>query len=164
MLEHFDAYLDDRRFHLMAAPRSGKIVLSEFRAAADLFVQSLRTNQSFRIVLLTHPWLRSPNSHIDEILDDPWYACNLVVFLNAVGEQTFLDVLHILGLPHKRIPALDLEWLEILLSHCLHSDTAHSPERDALFKLLRHDLHSLAGAFQKPSERIELLEVGQVAL
>jgi len=84
-------------------------VLSEFRAAVDSFVQQLRSNKAFTAALMIHPWLRSPDSHVEEILDNPQYLSSLVVCLHAVGEEVSTDVLHTLGLSRQRIPALDLE-------------------------------------------------------
>lgn len=145
-------------------------VLSEFREAVDLFVQRLRVNQSFRTALLTHPWLRSPNNHVEEILDDPQYPSSLVVFLNAVGESVSPDVLRILGLPHKRIPALDLEWLEILLSHYLYSDEAYSAESDAVFKSIRRELLQIGAIehrkakLRNPADHMKLLTTSATKL
>lgn len=145
-------------------------VLSEFREAVDLFVQRLRVNQSFRIALLTHPWLRYPNSHVEEILDDPQYLSSLAVFLNAVGEQVSPGVLRILALPHKRIPALDLEWLEILLSHCLYSQEAYSADSDAVLKSIRHELLQIGAIehrkvkLRNPADHMKLLTTSATKL
>ena len=114
--------------------------LSEFREAVQAFVQRLQSNQAFRAALVTHPWLRFPDSHVEEILENPQYLSSIVVYLKAVGEEISQEVLHILALPQKRIPALDFEWLETLLSHCLYGDTSFSAESDGVFKTVRHDL------------------------
>jgi len=68
-------------------------VFSEFRAAVDSFVLRLRSNHSFTAALLTHPWLRSPNEHIEEVLDNPQYLSGMVVYLYAVGEKVSPEVL-----------------------------------------------------------------------
>src|SRR5437879_11937986 len=54
-------------------PKREQRLLSEFRAAVDSFIQRLRSNKGFTAALVTHPWLRSPNNHVEEILDNPQY-------------------------------------------------------------------------------------------
>jgi superfamily II DNA or RNA helicase len=115
-------------------------VLSEFRAAVDSFVQRLRSNKGFTAALVTHPWLRSPNDHVEEILDNPQYLSSIVVYLHAVGEEISSEVLHTLGLSRQQIPTLDLDWLEVLLSHCLYAELERSTESEAVFKTLRREL------------------------
>jgi superfamily II DNA or RNA helicase len=115
-------------------------VLSEFRASVDSFIQRLRSNKGFTAALVTHPWLRSPNNHVEEILDNPQYLSSIVVYLNAVGEEISSDVLRTLGLSRQRIPTLDLDWLEVLLSYCLYAYLEHSTETEAVFKTLRREL------------------------
>ena len=137
-------------------------VLSEFRAAVDSFVQQLRSNKAFTAALMIHPWLRSPDSQVEEILDNPQYLSSLVVYLHAVGEEVSTDVLHTLGLSRQRIPALDLEWLEILLSHCLYEDQ-RSTDSEAVFKTLRRELLELGAVehrrikLRNPADHMKLL-------
>lgn len=138
-------------------------VLSEFRAAVQAFLQKLRSNHAFGAALLTHPWLRFPDRHVEEILEDPQYLSSMVVYLNAVGEEISQEVLRILALPHKGIPALDLEWLEILLSHCLYGNTSFSAESDAVFKSVRHELLQIGAIehrkakLRSPADHMKLL-------
>jgi hypothetical protein len=64
----------------------------------------------------------------------------MVVYLNALGEEISSDVLHTLGLSRQRIPTLDLDWLEVLLSYCLYAGLERSTESEAVFKTLRREL------------------------
>jgi superfamily II DNA or RNA helicase len=138
-------------------------VLSEFRTAVDSFVQRLRSNKAFTAALMIHPWLRSPNSHVEEILDNPQYLSSMVVYLHAVGEEASTDVLHTLGLSRQQIPALDLEWLEILLTHCLYDNQERSTEREAVLKTLRRELLELGAVehrrikLRNPADHMKLL-------
>jgi len=138
-------------------------VLSEFRAAVDSFVQRLRSNKAFTAALMIHPWLRSPNNHVEEILDNPQYLSSMVVYLHAVGEEVSTDVLHTLGFSRQRVPTLDLEWLEILLSHCLYDEQERSTESDAVLKTLRRELLQLGAVehrrikLRNPADHMKLL-------
>lgn len=122
--------------------------LSNFRASVDLFVQRLRENKDFTAALKTHPWLAFPDDHAEEILGDPLYLCSLAVYLNAVSAEVPLGVLRILGLRRNEVPSLDLDWLEILLSHCLYGDAPSFSGGASVFKLLRHELLAL-GAIER---------------
>jgi superfamily II DNA or RNA helicase len=144
--------------------------LSDFRKAVDLFVQRLRGNKEFTAVLKTHPWLAVPDDHAGEILGDPLYLCSLAVYLNAVSAEVPVGVLRILGLRRNQVPAFDLDWLEILLTHCLYSDAASYRGGASVFKLLRHELLGL-GAIERhrvklhnASEHTQLLTASSTKL
>src|SRR6266849_654847 len=66
--------------------------------------------------------------------------------------------------------ALDLEWLEVLLSHCLYSDAESFSGSEALFKSLRHELFAI-GAIERhkvklrnPSDHTRLLTASTTKL
>src|SRR6266849_644811 len=138
-------------------------VLSDFRAAVDIFVQHLRANGTFTAALLSHPWMTTPNNHVEEILENPQYLSSLVVYVHAVGGDVSADVLNVLGLPHGRIPVLDLSWLETLLSHCLYTDPEIFAGSETLFKSLRHELLKIGAIehrkvkLRNPSDHTKLL-------
>jgi len=138
-------------------------VISDFRASVGQFVARLRANVAFNNAILKHPWLATPDQHTEEILDDPEYLSSMVVYLNAVQQEVPLGALSTLGLSHKRIPELGLEWLEVLLSHCLYSDAANFREIEPVLKATRHELLSI-GAIERrrvklrdPSDHLKLL-------
>jgi superfamily II DNA or RNA helicase len=138
-------------------------VISDFRASVDQFVVRLRANEAFKDAILKHPWLSAPDQHTEEILEDPEYLSSIVVYLNSVGQQIPDAALETLGISHKRIPALDLQWLEVLLSHCLYSDSENFRNIDQVLKGIRHELLTI-GAIERrkvklrdPSDHLKLL-------
>jgi len=138
-------------------------VISEFRASVDRFVVRLRENVAFNDAILKHPWVSAPDQYTEEILDNPEYLSSMVVYLNAVGQDIPVVVLSTLGLSHKRIPALELQWLEVLLSHCLYSDAENLREIEPVLKAIRHELLGI-GAIERrkvrlrdPSDHLKLL-------
>jgi superfamily II DNA or RNA helicase len=144
--------------------------LVEFRAAIDAFADRLRQNREFAAALANHPWMKDPNSHIEEILKDPEYLSGMVVYLNAVGEQVPREVLHCLAVDSKAIPQLGLDWLEILLTHCLYADAEKFKNIDAVLKNIRHELGQL-GAIERrkvmlrnPSDHTKLLTTSRTKL
>jgi len=138
-------------------------VISDFRTAVDSFVERLRSNEGFKDAILTHPWIATPDEHTEEILEDPEYLSSMVVFLHAAGREIPHAVLKTLGLSFKQVPTLELEWLEVLLSHCLHSDVENFQSNEQILKLLRRELLEI-GAIERrkvklrdPSDHLKLL-------
>lgn len=144
--------------------------LAEFRAAVDAFVERLRHNREFATAVAIHPWITDPNGRIEEILDDPEYLSSMVVYLNAVGEEIPREVMRALGVRFKSIPALALDWLEILLTHCLYSDAENFGGIDPTLKTIRHELVQI-GAIERrkvvlrdPSDHSKLLTTSKTKL
>jgi superfamily II DNA or RNA helicase len=138
-------------------------VISDFRASVEQFVVRLRANEAFRDAILKHPWLSASDQHTEEILEDPEYLSSMVVYLNAVGQEIPHAALGTLGISHKRIPTLELQWLEILLSHCLYSDAENFHDIESVVKAIRHELLGI-GAIERrkvklrdPSDHLKLL-------
>ena len=138
-------------------------VISDFRTAVDSFVERLRSNEGFKGAILAHPWIATPDKHTEDILEDPEYLSSMVVFLHAAGQEVPHAVLKTLGLSHKQVPALELEWLEVLLSHCLYSDVESFQPSEQILKLLRRELLEI-GAIERrrvklrdPSDHLKLL-------
>ena len=138
-------------------------LITDFRASVDGFVSRLKTNTVFNDAIESHAWLSAPDQHTEEILDDPEYLSSMVVYLNAVGRRVSGDVIAALGISRKRTPDLNLEWLEILLSHCLYRNSDSFFGGEAVFKGIRHELMSI-GAIERrrvtlrdPSDHLKLL-------
>jgi superfamily II DNA or RNA helicase len=144
--------------------------LVEFRGAIDAFTGRLRQNREFAAAVANHPWMNDPNSHLEEILEDPEYLSSMVVYLNAFGEQVPREVLHCLAVDSKSIPSFGLDWLEILLTHCLYADAERFKNIDQILKTLRHELGQL-GAIERrkvvlrnPSDHTKLLTTSRTKL
>jgi hypothetical protein len=138
-------------------------VISDFRAAVDRFVARLKANVAFKDAILSHQWISVPEQHTGVILDDPEYLSSMVVYLHAVGQEIPPAVMHLLGLSHKRIPELNLEWLEVLLSNCLYRDAQNFTKSEAILKSIRHDLLNIGAVerrkvkLRNPSDHLKLL-------
>jgi superfamily II DNA or RNA helicase len=138
-------------------------VISEFRALVDDFLFRLKSNQAFKEALLAHPWILAPDDHIEDILDDPEYLSSMVIYLHAVEHEVPSAVLRALGLSRRRIPSLNNEWLEILLTHCLYSDDDTFSHVQPLLKSLRNELLAIGAierrkvTLQNPADQRKLL-------
>ena len=143
-------------------PKEQKVI-SDFRASVDAFVAKLKGNVAFRDAILLHPWISAPDQHTEDILDDPEYLSSMVVYLNAIGQEVPNAVMSILGLSRKRIPELNLEWLEVLLSNCLYRDSQNFSKSEAALKAIRHELLGMGAVerrkvkLRNPSDHLKLL-------
>ena len=144
--------------------------LAAFRAGVESFVHRLRSTEEFKAALKIHPWMLFPHSHIEEILDNPQYLSSMLVYLKASDAEISGDLLKILGLPDKRIPPLDLDWLEILLSNCLFADAGTFEASEGVFKSFRHELVTLGAighrrvTLRNPPEQARLLTTSTTKL
>lgn len=138
-------------------------ILSVFRAAVDSFVQRLKATEEFKSALLLHPWMMFPDSHVEEILDNPAYLSSMLIYLKDNGAKISAEIVGAFGLPHKRIPPLNLEWLEILLTNCLYADAKSFTNNEATFKSFRHELLTIGAIehrkvkLRNPSDQARLL-------
>ena len=144
--------------------------ISDFRTAVDSFVARLRSNEGFKDAILAHPWVSRPDEHTEEILEDPEYLSSMVVYLNGVGREIPHAVLSTLGLSRQQIPALELEWLEVLLSRCLYSDAESFQPGEQILKSIRRELLDI-GAIERrrvklrdPSDHLKLLTTSMTKL
>jgi superfamily II DNA or RNA helicase len=138
-------------------------IITEFRQGVDSLVHRLLADKAFAAAINSHPWIVAPRENVAAILDDPEYLSSMVIFLNAAGDNVPGAVLDVVGLSRKRIPSLELEWLELLLTRCLYSNADSFPAYEDLFKSIRHDLLHL-GAIERrrvklrsPSDHLKLL-------
>jgi superfamily II DNA or RNA helicase len=145
-------------------------LISDFRASVDQFALRLRSNTEFRDAILKHPWVSAPEQHTEEILEDPQYLSSMLIFLHAVGQEVPSALLKVLGLSSKRIPALELEWLEILLSGCLYSYEQNFHQIESTLKSIRQELLGI-GAIERrrvklrdPSDHLKLLTTSATKL
>ncbi len=123
--------------------------LSEFRLNVRQFQEEIVNHQGFIAAVDAHPWLQRPNEHLEEILAEAAYFSSLLVFLNHVGRSVPGELRRILGLRKgAALPALDLEWLEILLSGCVFSDRENYAAHEEVVRDLEQRLRRL-GAVER---------------
>lgn len=122
--------------------------LVDFRRAVDEFVREIRSNEEFICALESHPWLNFPEKHVEEILSDSEYFSGIAIFTNAVRGHVPDGLLRVMGIEKGKLPALDLEWLEVLLEGRLFRDAENIGEWDPMLKLIRERLSKI-GAIER---------------
>jgi superfamily II DNA or RNA helicase len=137
--------------------------ISDFRALAHQFAERLKENEPFQNAIAAHRWMRTPGVFVEEILEQPEYASSMLIYLHASGREVPEDVVKTLGLPDRKIPVLDLEWLEILLSRCLYSDAESYGGSQETLKGVRHELLTIGAVerrrvrLRNPADHLKLL-------
>ena len=112
------------------------------------YAEKLQINQDLIKALASKPELNHYASHEEKILENPKYYSSLLIFLHAVGEKVNQKMARALG-GGKNIPALTMEWLEIMLQGVLFDDHELLLSHPELLKDLRDDLNKIGGIEKK---------------
>lgn len=120
--------------------REEKERIGEFYREVESLRRDICSNEEFVSALESHPWLTYPEKHLEEILSNPEYFSSIAVFMNAVHGRVPEKLLEAMGVSEKKLPPLDLDWLEVLLINRLYKDEANGPEIDPVLKEIRERL------------------------
>jgi Type III restriction enzyme, res subunit len=96
--------------------------LQDFHRAVVDFTEGLQHNYRFINLLKAHPWLNQPELYTEAIYENPAYYSALLIGLEGLGKVVPMSALGIIGADESQIPALSLDWLEVLLQNALFKD------------------------------------------
>lgn len=96
-----------------------RAMIRRFREDVRRFVEELKADQRFIRAIAFHRWMRDPEGNAEEILSEPELASSMAVFLGGVGRTVPEGLVRVMGVERQRLPALDDQWLEVLLTGCL---------------------------------------------
>lgn len=108
--------------YLCMPPDTALLELQDFHRAVVDFTENLQHNYRFINLLKEHPWLNQPELYTEAIYENPAYYSALLIGLEGLGKVVPLSALGIIGADESQIPALSLDWLEILLQNALFKD------------------------------------------
>ncbi len=109
---------------LSAPTEEDRRVIGAFREAAARFVADIRVDFDVIDAAAAHPWITDARRHLNAIYENTPYFSSLIIFLAAVGRPVPAGTLAALNASGAMIPALDLQWLETLLTAGLFHPTA----------------------------------------
>ncbi len=133
----------------MSAPlQAEQAELRRFRRDVDDTIKSLVANEAFVQALESDPRVREPKAHLEDILADPGFYSSMAFFLNHVRGRAPRALLRIIGFPPHKCPAVNHEWLEILLSGCLYAHAKDFERHKALLGQIARDLKRI-GAIER---------------
>ncbi len=104
----------------MPTEEEKKAVL-KFRQDAASLAKEIANDGEFAHIISTHKGLANPRGSAEIFLENPRYLTALLVFLHAKGIVYSKELLSMIG-EGSRLPALTLQWLEILLQGFLYED------------------------------------------
>lgn len=119
-----------------------------FRQEVERILTGISQNQALIEALLAHPCINDPDANIEKILEEPAFFSSVLIFLNHAGGVVPARLLKIMGHEKKRLPPLNLEWWEILLTGLLFIHSESFGPAEALLKPFRQDL-SRIGAVER---------------
>lgn len=122
--------------------------ITGFRSSVDQFMLDLAQDTIFIEALTKHPWVLDPDNFIEQILSSPDYYSSIAIFLNHVAYQVPNRFFSIMGISKQRMPKLNKEWLELLLTECLFDDLENFELYKAHLLEIRKRLSSI-GAIEK---------------
>ncbi len=112
-------------------------------------IDEMKTNQNFINAINNHKYIQSPNTCIEEILDNPEYYSSQLIFLKNANKP--ISSYHVQILGHNRvIPQLDLQWMEILLKNVFITDRQNYADYEDVILEFEHKLNQI-GAIEKKS-------------
>lgn len=122
--------------------------LEEFQKSLSDFVKALSVDEKFSEILRSHPWFKNPQGHMEEILSDPVLFSTGLLFLHHTGFEVPREWLNILGLRQRRIPTLNMDSLESLLSETIYLKNKEFVDHDEHLKGLEKTLQRM-GAIER---------------
>ncbi|GKV70060.1 hypothetical protein NCCP2716_25580 [Sporosarcina sp. NCCP-2716] len=122
-------------------------MIARFHRAVDGFTGRLLADREFIGLAENHPWIRTPDLFMDEMLGMPAYYSSMLLFLKQTGREGWQKGLETLGADVKDIPDYSLAWLEELLNGLLYRD-AHFEADHPVLKRIRLEL-SRIGAMER---------------
>ncbi|UCD52380.1 MAG: DEAD/DEAH box helicase family protein, partial [Phycisphaerales bacterium] len=134
--------------YVSAPLRAEREELRAFRQEVDEAIKALCANEAFTAALESHPCVRQPKEHVEEILSDPGFYSSIAFFLNHVRGTVPRKLLRIIGFSPRKCPPLQREWLETLLTGCLYAHAKSFAGQKAVFQQIGRDLKR-SGAIER---------------
>jgi superfamily II DNA or RNA helicase len=96
--------------------------ITGFRSSVEQFMLDISKDTAFIEALTKHPWILEPDHFIEQILNQPDYYSSIAIFLNHAGQQVPNRFFAIMGITKQKLPKLNKDWLQILMTGCLFDD------------------------------------------
>lgn len=116
-------------------------LLDERRRAIFALQQDLRADEELLDELEAHPWLATPEAHVEPILEAPEMLSAVLVLLASAGRRLPPAPLKLLGVSARQVPLPSFFWLERFLDGVTGGLAATFPLGAPRLKALRERLH-----------------------
>jgi len=109
--------------------------IQEYDDRVIALCHTLITNEQFKALVLTHPWLKVPHDDAieNEIIKQPKIAIAILSFIKSLQIPIAKELLSILDLSVQDIPDLSRRWWQVLIETLLFSKTCKHNDDDQNF-------------------------------
>lgn len=104
--------------------------IDSYRNKIQNLFEELKEDQTLIRALENHPIFTNPNENLEWIYTNLEFYSATLIFLNSIGKEITRNHLEIIGNKDFKIPELNYEWIEILLTFYLFKD----PEKFEQYK------------------------------
>jgi superfamily II DNA or RNA helicase len=133
--------------------------IEKFRRGVEAFKDWLYRNDEFTSHLVTHPLVVESEANIEQILNEPAFFSSMLIYLKHQGFEPAKEAISLITDSSKRVPKLDDEWLEILLTGVLYPADVEHPKHPPYLEEVGDELRRI-GAIER--RRISLQNVKDI--
>lgn len=112
-------------------------------------IEEIKQNDNFTEAIKNHKYILSPYDYQEELLNNVEYYSSMIIYLNSKNIKINKDNLEILG-DITKIPALNNNWLEILLKNVIITDRKNYEKYEETISDVEAKLNKI-GAIEKGS-------------
>lgn len=98
-----------------------KEVIKKFREETNQVADEIYEDAEFTRIISSHPGLRNPKEYTEQFLENPKYLSSILIFLNSKNIPFSKELTKMLG-TDKKLPDIDIHWMEALLQGFIYDD------------------------------------------
>ena len=129
--------------YLSSPTAEENVKLVEYRNRIEQLFESIKSDSTLKQIFSNLPIFTNPEKELEWIYSNLEQYSATIIFLNSIGVEISPTNLEVIGDSKIEIPALDYEWLEILLKFYLYSTAdflqGNEEHREALLNRLKRN-------------------------
>ncbi|MBQ7065360.1 MAG: DEAD/DEAH box helicase family protein [Lachnospiraceae bacterium] len=95
--------------------------VTKFRQESLKAAEEIYDNPEFARIISSHKGLHNPDAYADKLLENPAFLSSMLIFLQDKRIPFSKELTKLLG-TNRKLPKMDLSWMEILLQGFLYED------------------------------------------
>ena len=123
--------------------------INQYSEKLKNIIEEIKQNDNFTEAIKNHKYILSPYDYQEELLNNVEYYSSMIIYLNSKNIKINKDNLEILG-DITKIPALNNNWLEILLKNVIITDRKNYEKYEETISDVEAKLNKI-GAIEKGS-------------
>lgn len=123
--------------------------INQYSEKLKNIIEEIKQNDNFTEAIKNHKYILSPYDYQEELLNNVEYYSSMIIYLNSKSIKINKDNLEILG-DITKIPALNNNWLEILLKNVIITDRKNYEKYEETISDVEAKLNKI-GAIEKGS-------------